>query len=451
MNYDVIIIGSGPAGYVAAIRSSQIGLKTALIEKKQIGGMCVNWGCIPIKSLIESGKLYQKIKHADNFGIEGIDNKKLTVNWDKAKNRAYKLSNKLNKGIHALLKKNAVDIIEGEAKITSKNSISVNNRSINAGCIIISTGSKPGKIQFLPEELVTEISNIKNIEKVPNNIAVYGYGPIAIEIAQLFKSMDKNVTLISPQEKLIPKADKFLENFVIDKFRREKIKIVYHKEADKKIKPSNKNEFKINDHSFKADLIINCSWRDAVLPESKLDFELENGYLKVNNYLQTNIDNIYAVGDVNGMSYFAHTASAQGMHAVNHIKGVKKEFLTKNFPINIYSSPEMAQIGMTEEEITKKGIAFKETVLPLSANGKALTEGNTEGSLRILSEEHFGEVLGVQIIANNATDLISEAAAFISVEATVYDVAKTVHAHPTISEVFMEAGFEAIDQSMKSK
>jgi dihydrolipoamide dehydrogenase len=206
---------------------------------------------------------------------------------------------------------------------------------------------------------------------------------------------------------------------------------------------------KIEEQLLPCDLIINCSFRRGIVPISNVEIALDQqGFIATNEQFQTNIPHIFAVGDVNGKSYLAHMASAQGIYVINHIKGIKTDFNFKNYPLNIYTYPEMAQIGMTEKQLTDEGIDYKLSDFPLTANGKALTEGSAEGSLRIYSDKKYGQVLGVQIVADHATDMIAEAAAYMSIEGTIYDVAQTIHAHPTISEIFMEAAFDAVDKAI---
>ncbi len=443
MDYDILIIGAGPAGYVAAIRAGQLGLKTALIEKNEVGGMCLNWGCIPTKALIESAKFYDRIKSSKEMGVDGIDLKAINFNWMEAKKRAGKIVHKLTGGVEYLLKKNGVDVIQGIAKITSPNTVSVGKRLLEAKNLIIATGSYPEQVKFpIPNEKIIQIEHLLNLESLPQKIVLLGHGPISLELAQFFKMIDRDVTLISKTEDMLPGIDTHLKNFILKKVKSQGIKLLTAKE----LKQTKDNDLDVNGEIVKFDLAINCSWRKAIVPENNINIGLtEDGYIKVDKNLQTTIPGIYASGDVNGLSYLAHVASAQGTFAVNHIKGIKKQMDIKNFPVNIYTVPEISQIGMTEQEIKDKGFEIRIGEFPMTANGKALSEGTAEGFIRILSEKKFGEVLGVQIAAANATDLIAEAAAYLSVEATVYDVARTVHAHPTISEVFLEAGMDAAE------
>src|SRR6056297_2939711 len=227
MEYDVIIIGSGPAGYVASIRAGQVGLKTALVEKKDIGGMCLNWGCIPSKAIIESAKFFDRMSQAGEFGVDGIDAGKLEFNWGKARKRAMSIAKKLTGGVDYLLKKNGVDVIKGEAKITSQNSISVNNRSIEARNIIIATGSYPPQLDAdIPGDKIIELEHLYEEEELPESIAVVGEGPVAVEMAQFFSMINKKVTLVSASKTLIPFADQYLNDYLYNRLKKDKVEIL---------------------------------------------------------------------------------------------------------------------------------------------------------------------------------------------------------------------------------
>ena len=445
MEYDVIIIGSGPAGYVAAIRAGQVGLKTALVEKKDIGGMCLNWGCIPSKAIIESAKFFDRMSQAGEFGVDGIDAGKLEFNWGKARKRAMSIAKKLTGGVDYLLKKNGVDVIKGEAKITSQDSISVNNRSIDARNIIIATGSYPPKLDAdIPGDKIIELEHLYEEEELPESIAVVGEGPVAVEMAQFFSMINKKVTLISSSKNLIPFADQYLNDYIYNRLKKDKVEMIFEDE----IKGYKNGKLILQNKEVEAEKVLNASKRNGVLPSMDIDVKINEGSIETNEYLQTNYENIYAIGDVNGKSYLAHVGSAQGLYVINHIKGIKEVMKLSNYPLNIYTNPEIAQIGLTEEELQNNKVDYKVSEFPLSANGKALIEGYKDGNIRLLSEKKYGEVMGVQIIAPNATDMIAEASAFMQVESTIYDVSRVVHAHPTISEVFMEAGFDAVDKAI---
>jgi len=446
MKYDVIIIGAGPAGYVAAIRAGQVGLKTALVEKKYIGGMCLNWGCIPTKTLIESGKFFNRLSQANEFGINGIDTKLLSFDWKKAIARVEKIVTRLSKGIEYLLKKNGIDIIIGEAVINGQGSVTVNNRHLSTDHIIIATGSYPQPVNTtIGNDKIIEVEKLYSLENLPDEIILYGRGPSIAELAQFFNFIGKNVTVILNDNTLVHDADKYISDFLYKKLKSQKIKIIH---ADE-ITYAGNGYFMVGENKIIGDKIINLNYRHATVPASKTEIKLTSeNFIKVDENLQTNIPGVYAVGDVNGISYLAHAASAQGIWIVNHIKGIKNILNMKLYPLNIYTSPEMAQIGYNEIELKSMGYELKINEYPLTANAKAIAEGNNEGSIRILSDAKYGQVLGVQIIAEHATDMIAEASAYMQFEGTVYDIAQTIHAHPTISEIFMEAGFDAFDKAI---
>lgn len=447
--YDLIIIGSGPAGYVAAIRAGQVGLKTVIIEKNEIGGMCLNWGCIPSKSMMESVKLYQKItKDSARFGIEGIDKKALSFNWSKGIKRADTIVKRLTGGVEFLLKKNGVEIIKGEAKIISSTSVLADNRLLEAKNIIIATGSSSVKIDNSIENLVVEPKKLFTEREIPENIVVIGKSPVAIELAQLFSMMDRKVTLISDSSVIMPKADSYVRNYMESKIKKEKIEIIYNTEIKSTKKIWKDGILNLSGKEIACDLIINASDRKANIIKSDIDIEIKDGYIAVDENCETSVKGIYAVGDVNGLAMFAHIGSAQGLFVINRLKGIEGKLDISKLPMNMYTVPEAAQIGFTEDKLKENGYDYKVSEFPLSANGKAQTEGSADGFVRILSDNKLGEVLGVQIVAPNATDMINEAAAYIQLESTVYDIAQTVHTHPTVSEVFMEAGFEAVDKAI---
>ncbi len=443
MDYDLIIIGSGPAGYVAGIRAGQLGLKTAVIEAAKIGGMCLNWGCIPSKALLESARRLLAVKTAADFGVDGIDESKLIFNWKAALKRTDKIVRRLTRGVEFLLQKNAVEIIKGEAEIVSEHSVSVENRLLETKNIIVASGSKPAKPSYpLPEDKLIEIEELLNLEELPKKPYVLGSGPHALELAQFFAMIGKGVKLLLPGDSLLPGIDPSLEEYVKRIFKKSKIDFL----SFTGIAVDAEGKFVIDGKPAACDMIINASMRKAVLPPTKIDFTLADGFIKVDSRLRTAYPNIYAVGDVNGLSYLAQSASRQGLHAVDMIGGVAEDFDGTRIPFNMYTFPEIAQVGLTEPQIKEKGLDYRISEFPLSANGKALAEGHTDGVVRLLADKKYGEVLGVQIVAQHATDMIAEAAAVLQLEGTIYDVAKTVHAHPTISEIFMEAGFAAFDQ-----
>jgi len=446
MDYDLIIIGAGPAGYVAAIRAGQLGLKTAIVEKKHIGGMCLNWGCIPSKAILESAKVFEKTKLLSEFGIDGVDLDNISFNWDTVKKRSKKITKKLTTGVNFLLKKNAIEIINGTAKVGSDKSVYVDGKKITAENIIVATGSKPKKLDDKLEDAPSvEMENLFDLTELPEKIVVLGNHVSAVEIAQFFKLIDKKVTLVANSTYFLDGIDKYLIEYITKNIASNGIELISEGYPSKYAE----GKLTVGDKKIECDLLVNCSSRKATIPESETPFELtERGFIKTDNDFKTNIPGVYVIGDAAGKSFVAHMATTQGIHVVNAIKGIKASFDYPTYPINMYTSPEISQIGMTEEMIKEEGYDYKVNEFPLSANGKAMIEGNTEGFIRMLSDKKYGQVLGVQIVGKHATDMIAEAGAYLKVEGTIYDVANTIHAHPTVSEIYFEVGFDAFDQAI---
>lgn len=434
MDYDLIIIGAGPAGYVAAIRAGQAGLKTAVIEKKHVGGMCLNWGCIPSKAMLESAKYFSRLGMAADFGVEGLDPKKLTFSWEKGVKRSERIVRRLTKGVEYLLKKNNVETITGTASVEAADTVVVDKRKLTTKNIIIATGSYPRPLPFKvgDESRIINLENMFSMKEIPNKLLVVGEGPVSAEVSQMLALIGKDVTLLKTADRVFPALDDYLNAYISRRLDSLKIKTL---EGTGGYDSINLDEY---------EGIVNCMPRKGIKPTGALKAGESDSFYVTDENFMTSVQGVYAVGDVNGKSIYAHAASAQALAAVNHILGITETMNTGRVPLTLYTDPEIAQIGKTEQDLAAEGIEHKVNEFPLSANGKALTEGQPEGVLRIISEPKYGEVLGVQIIAHNATDLISEAAAYMAVESTVWDVAHTMHAHPTISEVFLEAGSDAV-------
>jgi dihydrolipoamide dehydrogenase len=264
-------------------------------------------------------------------------------------------------------------------------------------------------------------------------------------MAQFFKLIGKKVTLIVNSDYFMDGLDEYLISTVTKKLKSDNIDLILNVYPDK----YENGELHVGGFNIKCDLLVNINSRKAIIPESETPLELtDRGFIKTSDIFETNIKGVYAIGDVSGKSFVAHVASAQGIYIINTIKGIKSNFDNTTYPINMYTLPEIAQIGMTEQTIKEIGLNYKISEFPLSVNAKAMIEGNTEGFIRMISDKKYGQILGIQIVAANATDLIAEAGVYMNVEASIYDVAKTIHAHPTVSEIYMEAGFEAFDKAI---
>jgi len=446
MDYDLIIIGAGPAGYVAAIRAGQLGLKTAIVEKKHVGGMCLNWGCIPSKTILESAKVYEKTKTLAEFGIDGVDLENLSFNWDTVKKRSKKITKRLTAGVNFLLKKNGVEVINGTAKVGSDKSVYVDGKKITAENIIVATGSKPKKLDAKLEDAPSvEMQKLFDIKEIPENIVVTGNHVSAVEMAQFFKMIGKKVTLVANSDYFLHGIDQYLIDYITKDIAAKGIELITDSYPSKYLE----GKVTVGDKKIKCDLLLNCNSRKAVIPESETPLELtERGFIKTDKDFMTNMPGVYVIGDASGKSFVAHMASAQGIHVVNKIKGIKSNFDYSSYPINMYTSPEISQIGLTEEMVKEEGYDYKINEFPLSANAKAMIEGSSEGFIRMISDKEYGQVLGVQIVGKHATDMIAEAGAYLRMEGSIYDVANTIHAHPTVSEIYFEVGFDAFDKAI---
>ncbi|HRX76772.1 MAG TPA: FAD-dependent oxidoreductase, partial [Candidatus Cloacimonadota bacterium] len=342
MAYDLIVIGSGPAGYVAAIRAGQTGLKTLVIDKKYVGGMCLNWGCIPTKSLLESAKMMRKVKQAKDFGILGIDPDALSFDWQQAIRRTNTVVTKLSRGIEFLWKKNGVEFLKAEARIISATQVQADNRILDTKNILIATGSRPAKQEFFKDAL--ELEDLYSLVELPQKPLLYGRGANLIELAQFFALIGKKPTILATDLPLMPQLDGYLEAFMQKKLKKDKISVIPMAEA---LLAAGK--LLHNDAEVVYDMVINAGFRKAVLPAMELELKLENGYIATDRNHQSSIPGIYAAGDVNGKSYLAHVASAQGLEVIAALHGTPPAEEERSHPINIYTDPELAQIGLTEE------------------------------------------------------------------------------------------------------
>lgn len=440
MTYDLIVIGGGPAGYVAALRAGQVGLKTALIEREKVGGMCLAWGCIPIKALIESARLFQRMGQAAEWGIEGFEPAALRFNWAAAVRRAEGIAARLGADIEARLRKHGVERLQGEATILATDSVQVDGRALAAKAILIATGSRIDEGHLpLPAERVWTPRDLLRQSALPAALLVYGQGGNAVELAQLLRLTGHEVTLLCPEERLLPELDPMLEEALVARLGQDGVRL----ERSAVLDGYEDGQVHAGALRIPAEAVVLATRRRAVLPASQVPLETLEGFLRTDAALQTSAPGIHAAGDVTGLASLAHAASAQGLFVVNRLKGHRAPLDLDHYPLSVYALPEAAQIGATEPQLRSRGIAFKSSLYPLCANGKALAEGQTEGFVRILSGPAFGEVLGVQILADHAADMIAEAAVMMRMEGTVFDLAHTAHAHPTVSEVFLEASLTA--------
>lgn len=453
MSYDIAVIGGGPGGYVAAIKAAQMGAKTAIIEDGNIGGVCLNWGCIPTKTLLKSAKVYKYMMNSEKYGIDLEDKSNVKINWENMKSRKDQVVNQLTGGVETLLKKNGVDIYDGFANIVDKNTIEVNDEKISAKNIIISTGSSPripnieGFKESMDNGFIVTSKGVIDLEELPKKLVILGGGVIAVEFATLYNALGVEVTILHRSEKILRSIDNDISKKMTRILKKDGVKIIYNCDIKKiengKITAIVKDKEKI----YEADKILTSIGRVPNLKGlENIDIKKYKKGILTDENMRTNIENIYAIGDVNGKYMLAHVASAEGISAVENILGEKSTINYNTVPSCIYSFPEIGVAGLTEEEAKEKGYDVITSTFPLAANGKSLAEGETDGFIKIVSDEKYKEILGVHILAPNATDMIAEAVTTMELEGTAYELAKAIHPHPTLSEIVMEAAQGIIDK-----
>jgi dihydrolipoamide dehydrogenase len=451
--YDSVVIGGGPGGYVAAIKAAQMNASVALIEADRIGGVCLNDGCIPTKTLLRSAKLYQDMLRAASFGISLENGNAIRVDWQQLMARKTSVVNKIVGGVEQLLKFNKVDVYKGYATIADERTVKVGAETLQHKHLIIATGSSPqypaieGLQSALNDGIVIDSTRAINLEQHPKRMIILGGGVIAVEFATLFNSLGTEVTLLQRSEQILKNQDEDVKVLIQRHLSESGVAIktgvaitridghrVYYKDAQ-------------GDHETTGDYILASLGRS---PNTKglevLPLKMSKQGITVDEHMKTNVPNVYAVGDVCGGMMLAHVASAQGIVAVENIMGKDSTINYRQIPSCIYSFPEVGAIGYTEDEARAAGFDVGTSSFPLSANGKAVAEGETVGFVKIIHDKRYGEVIGVHIVASHATDMIAEAAATMALEGTVYDLAKTVHPHPTLSEIVMEAAHGAVDK-----
>lgn len=452
--YDILVLGGGPGGYVAAIKAAQLGAKVAIIEKEKLGGVCLNWGCIPTKTMLKTAKLYKDILRGKDFGIVGIDTDNIKVDWDSLIKRKDKVVNQLVSGIYTLIKKNKIDLYEGMGTVLNKNEIKVNDKTLWGKNLIIATGaienfpSIPGLDNMVKSGDVINSKGALSLEEIPKELVVVGGGVIAVEFATLFNSLGSKVTLIQRSSRILTSTESEMATTLEKHLKREGVNIL----TDTKLKSISPDgvliEHKGKEKIFKGNkYLVSLGLKPRLNGIENLNLKFNSkGFVETNERMETSVTGVYAIGDLNGKFALAHVASAEGVVAAENIMGRNSTINYNIVPACIYTFPELASVGLTEEEAKEKGHDIVVSKFPLAANGKALAEGETVGFVKIIADKKYGEVLGTHIMASHATDMISEAIITMQIEGTIYDIAKAIHPHPTLSEIMMEAAFGAIDK-----
>ncbi|MCK9235285.1 MAG: dihydrolipoyl dehydrogenase [Acholeplasmataceae bacterium] len=450
-NYDVVIVGGGPGGYVAAIKAGQKQLKVALIEAEVVGGVCLNHGCIPTKTLLKSAKVYQTIKQAKAFGIT-VDGE-ISYNWAEMMKRKNGVVRRLTTGVAGLLKKNGVDVYQGFGEVIDPETVKVGNETLKAKHLIIATGASPivppimGLKEAYEKGFAKTSREMLQIEEVPQELVIIGGGVIGVEFATIFNQLGSNVTIIEMQDGVLPMMDEDVRVAYAKILKRDGI--VVHAKAEVKAVKGDKVVYHIDgkDVEIKADsILVSVGMRANTKGLEKLELKLERGAVVTDDQLRTNIKNVYAIGDVNGKYMLAHVASHEGIVAIENILGNEKKMHYDRMPSAVYGSPEIGAVGKTEKELKEQGIPYKVSTFPLMASGKALADNEKDGFVKLLVGEKYQEILGAHILSYNASDLIAELGVTMELEGTTAEIANTVHAHPTLSEIIMEAALGAIDK-----
>ena len=459
-DFDLAVIGSGPGGYVAAIRGAQRGFKTVLIEKEKIGGICLNWGCIPTKAIIRSVNALRDIRSADQLGIE-IENFK--VNTNTIIDRSREVSERLTKGIAFLLKKHDVTVVEGYGRLTSEHNIEVEKKDgekeiLKAKHTIIATGASTKALPHIAIDGKDVISSREALElkTLPESMAVMGAGAIGVEFAYIYKHLGVEVTIIEALDTLLPNEDEDISKEVLKNFKKQKIKAMVSTKVMKMEKISEGIKLNLEGPKGENELVVDMLLSAVgVKPNSEdigaeeAGLELEHGFIKVNENQETNIKGVYAIGDVAGNPCLAHKASKEALIAIDHIQGRKTIALNKDhIPGCTYCEPQVASVGLREKDAVDRGVAYDVSKVYYRAIGKAVASGHIDGFMKFIVDEKSKKILGAHCIGAEATELIAELTLAVTKGLTVQDLAETIHAHPTLSELVMETAENAMGEAI---
>jgi dihydrolipoamide dehydrogenase len=423
--YDLVILGGGPGGYNAAFRAAELGKKVAIVDDNNLGGVCLNWGCIPTKSLLKNAEAMDLINASESYGISVKD---ITVDFNFIINKSVKARQRLSRGLHHQVKKNNIDFHAGFGTFTDKNTMIVNDISITGETFIIATGSKPRTLTNLDadQDKIVYAKDIFQMTSIPKSMTIIGAGAIGVEFAYFFNSFGTQVTLIEAEETILPHEDKEVSRWVEKTFKKKKINVLTNTLAKK-----------IDDEKILISVGVEGNSMGMGLEELGIELSASN-HIIVDKNGKTNIDNIYAVGDVIGAPWLAHVSAAEGLYAAEHLCGLNpREINYNSIPACIYSKPEVASIGSTEEQLLQDGIDFKVAKSFFIANGKAVAVGSTDGFIKILVGKN-GHILGAHIVGSNATEMISEFSVIKSNNLTIDSIFNAIHPHPTFSEAIFE-------------
>ncbi len=457
MTYDLIVLGSGPGGYVAAIRASQLGMKVAIVEKESLGGVCLNWGCIPTKALLKSAQVFSYIKHSEDYGIKVP---KTSLDFKKIVGRSRATADKMSKGVNFLMRKNKIDVINGFGSLVTASKISVKDKEgkssdYQAKNIIIATGGRSRVLKGLEQDSKKVIGyrEAMVLSKIPKKMIVVGAGAIGIEFAYFYHTMGTEVTVVEYADRILPNEDKDVSKELNKIYKKKGLNILTQTAVQSVDTKGKQCKVKVKSVDGKTEDTITC---DIVLSAvgvspnveniglEALGIEMENGRIAVDEFYKTNVKGVYAIGDVVKGQALAHVASAEGILCVEKMAGHDVEPIDyNNIPGCTYCVPEVASVGYTEEQAKAEGYELKVGKFPFSASGKASAAGHNEGFVKVIFDAKYGEFLGAHMIGYNVTELIAEIVTARKLETTGHEIIKAIHPHPTMSEAVMEAAAAA--------
>jgi dihydrolipoamide dehydrogenase len=459
MDFDLIVIGSGPGGYVAAIRASQLGMKVGVVEKENIGGVCLNWGCIPTKSLLKSAQAFEYAKHAESYGVSISGEVK--PDFGKMVKRSREVAEGMSKGVQFLFKKNKIEIVNGYGKLKKAGEVEVENsdgkkKTIKAKHIILATGARSKELPNLKQDgkKIIGYRQAMTLEKQPKSMVVVGSGAIGSEFANFYNSIGTDVTLVEFLPNVVPNEDEEVSKALARSFKKSKMKVLL-KSSVEKVDTSGKLckvtiKTPKGEETVEAEVVLSAVGVAPNIENIGLEdtgVKVENGKVKVDEFYKTTVDGVYAIGDIVGGPALAHVASAEGIACVEKIAGLNPDPIDYgNVPGCTYTSPEVSSVGMTEAQAKEAGHEIKVGKFPYTASGKASAAGEKDGFVKLIFEEKYGELLGAHMIGGNVTEMIAEMVVARKLEITGHELIKTIHPHPTMSEAIMEAAAAAYDE-----
>ncbi|HIP31144.1 MAG TPA: dihydrolipoyl dehydrogenase [Crocinitomicaceae bacterium] len=459
MSYDIIVVGSGPGGYVTAIRASQLGLKTAVVERESLGGICLNWGCIPTKALLKSANVFEYLQHASDYGITV---KGAEADFGAMVSRSREVANGMSNGIQFLLKKNKIDVLSGTGVLKAGKKVAVTDDkgktteySASKG-VIIATGARSKQLPSLPQDgkKVIGYREALTLKTQPKKMVIVGSGAIGVEFAYFYNAIGTEVTVVEYLPNIVPIEDADVSKQLLKSFKKSGIKVMT-KSSVESVDTSGKGciatiKTAKGEEKIECDIVLSAVGIEANIENIGLEdlgIVTDRGRILVNDYYQTNLPGYYAIGDVIPTAALAHVASAEGIICVEKIAGENPDTLDYgNIPGCTYCSPEIASVGMTEAQAKEEGRDIKIGKFPFSASGKASAAGAKEGFVKLIFDAKYGELLGGHMIGANVTEMVAELVALRKLETTGHELIKTVHPHPTMSEAIMEAAAAAYDE-----